>query len=123
MAYHHFASITDTTRVLASFLNPGGALLVADMLTSPILSDEGTPAEGTPAESTSAEGKPEELIPKSYEHAAPHRFGFDEQTMKEVFEGAGLGGFEMVEATRTKLPMGNKPVTLFVAKGVKPRDA
>ncbi|KAL0947659.1 hypothetical protein HGRIS_013746 [Hohenbuehelia grisea] len=32
MSYHHFSSTVETTRVLACFLKPGGALIVTDLL-------------------------------------------------------------------------------------------
>lgn len=77
-------------------------LLVADLLAAPIA--------GT--------AQSEEFISEQYQHAAPHRSGFDEPTMREAFESAGLGEFSLKDVTKTKL-LGDKPVMIFIAKGVK----
>ncbi|KAI1791562.1 S-adenosyl-L-methionine-dependent methyltransferase [Ganoderma leucocontextum] len=84
-SYHHFASIDDTTHLLASFLKPGGALL-------------------------------------THHGLVPHRHGIAEAQLRAVFEGAGLGAFELKDAATQKLPhdLGGADTTWFVARGVKP---
>lgn len=103
LAYHHFSSIEDTTRVLAALLNPAGALLVADILTPP------PSAVDDPGATT--------IIPEDFKHAVPHRSGFDEATMRATFESAGLTGFSLVEAAMLKNFHGRGDIKLFVAKG------
>ncbi|KAI0781452.1 S-adenosyl-L-methionine-dependent methyltransferase [Trametes elegans] len=97
-SYHHFPSIDDTTRLLASFLKPGGTLLVVDLAATP---------DG------------QELVPATHHHLVPHTHGLTEDQMRAAFEGAGLTGFEMREAhtTMTKV-FGN--TKWFLARGVKP---
>ncbi|KAM5542804.1 hypothetical protein V8D89_003765 [Ganoderma adspersum] len=100
-SFHHFASIDDTTRLLASFLKPGGALLVADIKAA----DDGR-----------------QLFPESHHGLVPHRHGITEARLREAFEGAGLGAFELHDAATHKLPHDphGEEVTWFVARGVKP---
>ncbi|KIP07471.1 hypothetical protein PHLGIDRAFT_19154 [Phlebiopsis gigantea 11061_1 CR5-6] len=95
VAYHHFPSIADTTRVLASFLKPGGSLLVVDFI------KEEASADFTPTE---------------FAHIVPHRGGFAESEMREAFEGAGLGEFSFALATKGKRHGGE--VNFFLARGV-----
>ncbi|KAI0781499.1 S-adenosyl-L-methionine-dependent methyltransferase [Trametes elegans] len=96
-AYHHFPSIQETTRALASLLKPGGALLVVDIKAAP-------------------DGKvlfPENLFP-----LVPYRQGFTEEVMRAAFEDAGLTEFEMKDG-KTK-PEGPKiDLAWFIARGVK----
>ena len=100
-SFHHFASIDDTTRLLASFLKPGGALLVADIKAA----DDGR-----------------QLFPESHHGLVPHRHGITEERLRAAFEGAGLGAFELHDAATHKLPHDphGEEVTWFVARGVKP---
>ncbi|KAI0355113.1 S-adenosyl-L-methionine-dependent methyltransferase [Trametes cingulata] len=97
-AYHHFPSIADTTRVLASFLKPGGSLLVTDLMQAP---DKA------------------ELVPLKYHDMVPHKHGLSEEDMRAAFEGAGLTGFEMGEAHTTETRQWGK-MRWFLARGVKP---
>ena len=99
MAYHHFASIVDMTRILVGFLKPGGALIIADLLKG---------GKGF---------KPHADVPAGWEHAVAHKHGFDEAEIKAVFEGAGLGQFTFNPDIR--IGEEGKEMTVFVAKGVK----
>ncbi|KAF5349501.1 hypothetical protein D9756_009000 [Leucocoprinus leucothites] len=67
-SYHHFASVDGITRILASFLKPGGALIVADM----IHKEEGY-----------------EFM-KNVGDAVPHKHGLSKGDMQKAFDGAGL---------------------------------
>ncbi|OCH94873.1 S-adenosyl-L-methionine-dependent methyltransferase [Obba rivulosa] len=101
LSYHHFASIDAITRTLASFLKPGGSLLVADRL---------------PTEET--EEKAAEDYPENVRHTVAHFNGFDEPEMRRVFEGVGLQQFQFMDGlTGTIL---GKDFKLFIARGVKP---
>ena len=99
MAYHHLTSIADMTRILAGFLKPGGALIIADFLKG-----------GMPS-------KPPIDAPAGWEHSVAHMHGFDEAEIKAVFEGAGLGQFTFNPDIR--IGEEGKEMTVFVAKGVK----
>ena len=98
LAYHHFASIQDTTRILSTFLKPGGSLLVVDILN---------------------DGRPRDF-PSSAKHVVPHQSGFSVQVMRTTFEGAGLVEFSIREATKASM-QGSAELSLFLAKGVKPQ--
>ncbi|KAG7445219.1 S-adenosyl-L-methionine-dependent methyltransferase [Guyanagaster necrorhizus] len=104
MAYHHFESTDEITRVLAYFLKPGGALLVTDRVSSdPVLKIED--------------------IPEKYGAIVPHRAGFSEEDMRKLFEGAGLGSFSLNVIPGATLDAAFTGLTnqkLFLAKGVKP---
>lgn len=63
-------------------------------------------------------GEQKSLFPEQYHHVVPHNHGLSEETIKSVFDGAGLTSFAFE-------PIGDieaheQPATLFVAKGVKP---
>ncbi|KZT67006.1 S-adenosyl-L-methionine-dependent methyltransferase [Daedalea quercina L-15889] len=98
MAFHHFASPEDVTKILASFLKPGGSLLVADLLED--------------------SSKTQVIEGEQYKHV-PHKSGFDEGRMQDIFTRAGLADFEMGELI-SGLPILEHKVTLFLARGVKP---
>lgn len=81
--------------MLASFLVPGGSLLVVDF----VKMETDGPLGG-----------------EAYKHINAHK-GFTEAEMRAMFEGVGLGGFEIK-------PMGGAeilglPMKFFVARGVK----
>lgn len=98
LAYHHLSSISTTTALLASFLKPGGALLVVDHMATPETRENDVPEEFRNAVKTTA--------------------GFSEAQIREVFEGAGLQEFEFGHAlTATVL---GKERAAFVAKGLLP---
>ena len=87
------------SRLLASFLKPGGALVVVDIKAAP-------------------DGRL--LFPETHLHLVPHRFGITEAHLRGAFEGAGLGAFELHDAPTLKLPNVLKEhTTWFVARGVK----
>ncbi|KAI1791564.1 S-adenosyl-L-methionine-dependent methyltransferase [Ganoderma leucocontextum] len=98
-SYHHFPSIAETTRVLASFLKPGGSLLVADI---------------------KAEDDGRLIFPEVHHHLVPHTRGLSEETMCGAFEHAGLTGFEMKESFKAKMRSTGEYVRWFVARGVIP---
>jgi ubiquinone/menaquinone biosynthesis C-methylase UbiE len=100
MSYHHISDTAQTTRVLAHFLKPGGTLLVVDILTP------------------EAEDPADPLFAEKYHAMVPHRHGFAERDMRKLFEGAGFGDFMFKVAEKAKIH--EKPVTIFVARGVKP---
>ncbi|KAJ3511264.1 hypothetical protein NLJ89_g4202 [Agrocybe chaxingu] len=72
MAYHHFGSVEDITKMLAFFLKPGGALLIVDILDKP----------------ENATEVPK--IPEKYRHVIAHTSGFKEEQFRAVMQGAGL---------------------------------
>ena len=99
MAYHHFGSITDMTHILAGFLKPNGALIIADRVKG---------------------GQPKKPLMEplpGWEHGVAHMSGFDEAEIRGVFEGAGLGEFTFNPEIR--VGEGDQLTHLFVAKGVK----
>jgi hypothetical protein len=83
------------------FLKSGGKLFVTDMM-----SHDGN------AFHTNAQFK-------RAAHTAPHKHGFTENEMKEIFEGAGLTGFPLILNVANAL-RGEKDVSLFLAHGTKP---
>ena len=72
VAYHHFASIEEKTKLLASYLKPGGSLIVVD-LHRPDASGDGVP---------------------EYFNATVVQIGVTEKEMRDVFERAGLIDFK-----------------------------
>lgn len=91
-SYHHFPSIVDVTRVLVSYLKPGGSLLVADMAKS-------------------------EYPMLQAHHPVPHKSGFDAEDMRAVFEAARLHSFSFAEVATVEFT--GHPVTMFLASGKK----
>ncbi|KAG1868895.1 S-adenosyl-L-methionine-dependent methyltransferase [Suillus tomentosus] len=100
-AYHHFPSIEDVTKALASYLKPGGSLLVTDLMKLPS------------AESVQA------LFPTGSlkSNLVAHKGGFQEADIKAVFESAGLIDFSFVTACKAKIH--GQPVQIFLASGTK----
>ncbi|KAJ8507039.1 hypothetical protein ONZ45_g10554 [Pleurotus djamor] len=99
MAYHHISSIADTTKMLAFFLKPGGALLVIDML-----KEEG------------GEDFHRDLGKPGWEKIVAHKGGFAEEDLRTVFEGADLA-FELSVVAKAKHH--GFPTKLVLAKGTK----
>jgi SAM-dependent methyltransferase len=95
-SYHHFDDIAKMTNLLATYVKPGGSLLVADILKEPR-------PEGEPA-----------LLEK-YKDVVAHPDGFSDEEMRAVFEGAGLTDFEFVNAT--KATVHSRDANIFLAKG------
>ena len=89
------------SRFLASFLRPGGALVVLDIKAAP-------------------DGR--QLFPETHHHLVPHRHGISEAHLRGAFEGAGLT-FELKDTSMLALPSVLKEArtTWFVARGVKPQ--
>jgi hypothetical protein len=99
MAYHHFASTTDTTNALVPFLNPGGVLLVADLM--------------PPTHETTANP----MVDDKCHAMVAHWHGFDETTMRSTFEGAGLGDFTYAMAT--DMTWDGRDLEIFLATSSK----
>ncbi|KZT03518.1 S-adenosyl-L-methionine-dependent methyltransferase [Laetiporus sulphureus 93-53] len=101
MAYHHVPSIEDITRTLVLHLRPGGSLLVADL----------------------AKGEATRALHASHEngHTVTSMDGIDEDTMRSVFEGAGLVNFKYVDHASSATLRGNE-LDVFLASGMKPRS-
>jgi len=108
-AYHHFADIAETTRVLTSYLKPGtGVLLVADM----IKTDQTVSAhESAPDAAT-------------WKHVVAHKGGFTESEMRAAFTAAGLERFEWIPAFEFEFEHSNELVLgMFLAKGYRPASS
>lgn len=98
-AYHHFPDVQETTRILASFLKPGGSLIVLDFAKFPEASK----------------------VMDAHVHVVPNVHGFDESKMRELFEGAGLGDVSYKVSLHARLH--EHDVEIFIARGVKPASA
>ena len=85
------------TKIIFSFLKPGGSLLVVDFIKQ---------LEGHQAEAVVAE---------DFRHIAPHENGFNETEMRNAFEEAGLIDFSFSSAT--KAIIFEREVELFLARG------
>ena len=93
------SDINETTRILATFLKPGGSLLIADFL-----KDSGT----RPMDDTMLE---------PFKHVVAHKGGFAEAEMRATFEQAGLGNFECDVITQVTIPVIEVEADCFLAKG------
>ena len=102
-SYHHFPDIHATTRILTTFLKPGGSLLVADILKEV---DSASPSEP-------------ELLEK-YEDIVVHKSGFTEDDILRNLAQAGLGDPDFRIVTQAFLH--GREVRFFIARGVKPSD-
>ncbi|KAF7971459.1 hypothetical protein HWV62_21036 [Athelia sp. TMB] len=98
-AYHHFASIDSITRTLASYLKPGGALLVTDITQN---------ADNT------------EVVSHPHANIVAHKSGFSPAEMEAVFTAAGLVDVAVNPEAITNIGVHGHDVTIFLAKGVKP---
>lgn len=109
LGFHHFEDPDLAARRLADRLRPGGVLFIVDFLTH----DGALPAAAEEAKATVA-----------------HQHGFSEGRIREVFEGAGVGGgFGIVEIGTIKAPRhdggggggGHEPAPkrVFLARGTK----
>ncbi|KIK69766.1 hypothetical protein GYMLUDRAFT_212600 [Collybiopsis luxurians FD-317 M1] len=124
MSYHHFRSISYVTRILSSFLKPGGRLFVADV-------------ESVPRSTASPDVSHHmDTFEPIFEDGAcdagiiVHKYGFSAQEMKNVFAEAGLvhtdsetgkTSFEYSIVTRA-LKQGKK-VNIFLASGAKDKNS
>jgi hypothetical protein len=87
-------SIEQTTKILVHFLKPGGYLIVVDL------------------EKTDAD------VHQNHLHIVPHPGGIGKADIQQAFQQAGLDSFAYSSAFDAKLR--GIPVTLFIAKGIKP---
>ncbi|KAK7043648.1 hypothetical protein VNI00_008259 [Paramarasmius palmivorus] len=103
MAFHHFdpSKLQDMTKILASFLKPGGYLFIMDM------------------EPTNAQPP---TIPEDWDQTIGHKGGFPESTMRSLFEGAGLTeSFSYRHLTTFK--MWDNEMDIFISKAQKPEGS
>ncbi|KAJ8519727.1 hypothetical protein ONZ45_g3353 [Pleurotus djamor] len=112
MVYHHLPNVAEITKILASYLKPGGSLLVINRL-----------ANGKPLPEDLFVRKPNtpdiNMNMSAFERLVAHKDGFTETELREIFEGAGLVKFEMRVLSKAR---GHEfPFPLFIAKGVKPK--
>jgi hypothetical protein len=105
MAFHHLPSIPTTTRILSSFLKPGGALIVCDFR-RPSDYDPHNPPEGA-----------EDL--SKFKEMLPHVHGVTEEDMRAAFEGAGLVDIKIEHVSDAKAH-GHASV-IYVTRGFKPQ--
>ncbi|KAI0070562.1 S-adenosyl-L-methionine-dependent methyltransferase [Panus rudis PR-1116 ss-1] len=94
-AYHHFASVEDMTRILVSFLKPGGSLIITDIIKSE-----------------------QDIVKEEYRHIVAHARGFSEDDIRNLFENAGLTDFKY--AFFTKATFAGMEISFFIARGTKP---
>ncbi|KAJ8457419.1 hypothetical protein ONZ45_g18316 [Pleurotus djamor] len=104
MVYQHLPDVNKTTKILASYLKPGGSLLVINRL-----------ADGKPL--------PENLVANmpAFEKLVVHVDGFKEADLRNMFENAGLVDFELKVLSKAREHV--FPFPLFIAKGVKPKES
>lgn len=108
--------------MLVWFLKPGGVLLVFD------IQDPSEACSQLPTSSTTKIN--DHVIPEKFHHMVPHTHGFKSDTIRKVFEGAGLTSFFFDTATKARKTENScdtdpefgywQDVTFFIAKGVKP---
>lgn len=96
MGYHHFSDLPLTTARLTDRLKPGGVFLIVDFISHPPETDRKHPAA----------------------HTVAHH-GFNEERVKEIFEGAGLKDFEMRVWPEKVILRNIEPRDMFLAKGRK----
>jgi len=98
-AYHHFESIEAVTTALVSYLKPGGALMVVDLI---------RPSE-------EEVNNIDEIFPEHDASIVCHRGGFKEEEIISAFNAAGLQNvcFEAAIPVRKK----GYNLKLFLAKG------
>jgi hypothetical protein len=94
-AYHHFASIDKTTSILASFLRPGGALIIVDV----VHSDQAY------------------SLMEKMKDAVPHRHGLSKEEIQKSFEA---GGLTMKIFEEIPPPSDHTDYNIFLAIGEKP---
>jgi SAM-dependent methyltransferase len=92
VGFHHFSDVQLATKRLAERLKPDGVLLIVDFLSH----------------------APED----KYKNIISHH-GFSEETVKGLFEGAGLQDFELL-VDKEPWPVHEKTRTGFMARGRKP---
>lgn len=105
LGFHHFERRPEMLHRLAERLKPGGVLLILDFLI----------------------GEGVEVDDPQHWHRASHGTiavpGFTEESMRDVYQGAGLDAFEIrVFPEKVRMEFGDveKFRTVFLAKGRKP---
>jgi len=98
-SYHHFESVESITRALASYLKPGGVLLVADIAQN---------VDNT------------EVVAHPHANIVAHRKGFSPAEIENVFTAAGLVDVVVNGEAITNAKTHGHDVNIFLAKGVKP---
>ncbi|KAB2570527.1 putative methyltransferase [Lasiodiplodia theobromae] len=100
LGFHHFDDVFLATKRISERLKPGGVFFIVDLVSD----------------------KPHEIPPELKNYVKI--FGFNEEGMRNLFEGAGLVdfGFSVIEEpAQMEKQSGEKfTVTLFIAKGRKP---
>ena len=104
MAYHHFPDINAVTRILASYMKPGGSLFVIDGYKAPEDDHHAEYLEANP----------------QYKAIIAHKGGIEESAIDNAFRQAGLQG-------RSCTPIGSftwqgLESQLFLMKGTKAQD-
>jgi hypothetical protein len=105
MAYHHFDDPTGMTKILASFLKPGGYLVVADNEKS----DANPPQATVPGLDIANE-------------AVPHLSGFTSKEFSDMVEAGGLNFNGYVHAATIDASAINLPsnMEIFLGTAIKP---
>ena len=131
------ASIKGTTRILTSFLKPGGTLIVVDLVRKEntllfhdeavsVLDEEADKAnkehdhgQESRAHDHSLAHGPTDSQPKPliHDHIVAHKGGFVEGDIRTAFAGAGLHDFEWKSALKIQPRSALRSVELFLAKG------
>lgn len=111
MAYHHFEDVQATTTLLASFLKPCGKLFVADSMpyNMDALKQSGLAKDLMPAGLTFEQA----------EASITHKAGFSEETMKGMFEAAGLKFKWVPKVATLEHPESGQTMRVFLAIGTK----
>ncbi|EAU81858.2 hexaprenyldihydroxybenzoate methyltransferase [Coprinopsis cinerea okayama7 len=97
MAYHHFESIADMTRILTSYLKPNGRLLVVDLLKAEDIDLD-------------------VIFPEHKDNIVAHRGGFKQEDIEEAFTTCGLR-LEFWPDIAVK--KSGHDLRLFIAKGTR----
>ncbi|KAJ7585184.1 S-adenosyl-L-methionine-dependent methyltransferase [Mycena floridula] len=116
LAFHHFPSTEDATRILASFLNPGGALIVAEFNKFPVMPGHAGHGHGHGASDADAQGSDAggtDVKPAFVVSMSP--IGPDE--LGKLFEGAGLTDLSF--APMLDVELFGEPSRILVGKGTK----
>ncbi|KAI0344984.1 S-adenosyl-L-methionine-dependent methyltransferase [Trametopsis cervina] len=100
-AYHHFPDVNEITRILYTFLKPGGALLITDGIRDP--SPDALLADAE--------------VQEKYGHVIAHKGGFSDAEVREIFENAGLVGFDYRPAGEATWQ--GRTLRFFLARGLR----
>jgi hypothetical protein len=118
MSYHHLTSLPSTTRTLASLLNPGGKLLVADLYKDVNLDTNPSSSTSSTSSAPNSSHHPDEhhhSCPHPHQHSGhshirhsplvPHTHGLTIPSLRAAFESAGLKEVDVRKRIRVR---GNK---------------